>query len=108
MDALMLLIPRDTATGRQGDGDLGLDATGQVSFDDPQKPYVFLGAQILKTAPIAAMDIPKFGLRMLWETLAQEGRLFGVTHQGGWADVGHPEGIASAEELLAAEKVAVT
>jgi len=108
MDALMLLVPRDKATGRQGDGDLGLDATGRVLFDDPQKPYVFTGAQILKTAPIAAMDIPKFGLRMLWETLAQEGRLFGVIHQGGWVDVGHPEGIASAEELLATEKVAVT
>jgi MurNAc alpha-1-phosphate uridylyltransferase len=87
---------------------LGLDATGQVSFDDPQKPYVFTGAQILKTAPIAAMDIPKFGLRMLWETLAREGRLFGVIHQGGWADVGHPEGITSAEDLLATEKVTVT
>jgi MurNAc alpha-1-phosphate uridylyltransferase len=54
------------------------------------------------------MDIPKFGLRMLWETLAREGRLFGVIHQGGWADVGHPEGITSAEDLLATEKVTVT
>ena len=108
MDALMLLIPRDQATGRQGDGDLGLDATGRVLFDDPKKPYVFTGAQILKTAPIAAMDIPKFGLRMLWEPLTRERRLFGVIHQGGWADVGHPDGITAAEELLATKKAAGT
>jgi MurNAc alpha-1-phosphate uridylyltransferase len=29
-----------------------------------------------------------------------KGRLYGIFHQGGWCDVGHPEAIPLAESLL--------
>ena len=32
--------------------------------------------------------------------LIAKGRAFGVVHQGGWCDVGHPAGILEAEALL--------
>lgn len=102
MDALMMLQPVDRATGREGSGDLGLDADGRICFDTAEKPYVFTGAQLIKTAPIAAVEAAIFGLREVWEGLAQSGRLYGVVHKGGWADVGHPEGIIAAENLLKA------
>jgi MurNAc alpha-1-phosphate uridylyltransferase len=42
-----------------------------------------------------------FSLLEIWQALMDEGRLFGVTYPGHWADVGHPEGIAQAEAMLA-------
>jgi MurNAc alpha-1-phosphate uridylyltransferase len=32
--------------------------------------------------------------------MISDGRLFGLIHDGGWCDVGRPEGIAQAEALL--------
>lgn len=102
MDALMVLQPIAQATGREGSGDLGMDADGRIRFDTAEKPYVFTGAQVIKTAPIAAIEAGVFGLRDIWEGMAQAGRLYGVIHKGGWADVGHPDGIIAAETLLKA------
>jgi MurNAc alpha-1-phosphate uridylyltransferase len=32
--------------------------------------------------------------------MMDEGRLHGMMHPGGWADVGHPGGIAEAERMV--------
>ena len=48
-------------------------------------------------------DEPDIG--RLWDDMAAEGRLYGVMHEGGWADVGRPDAIALAENLLAAADV---
>jgi len=32
--------------------------------------------------------------------MMQEGRLIGHVHEGRWADVGHPDGIAAAEAMV--------
>jgi N-acetyl-alpha-D-muramate 1-phosphate uridylyltransferase len=41
-----------------------------------------------------------FSLNLVWDAMIAEGRAFGLIHQGGWCDVGRPEGIAQAESLL--------
>lgn len=101
MGALLLLVPRDRATGRTGGGDARIDAGGRLRFDRAADAPVYTGAQILD--PALARDHPAeaFALHEVWDVLAGQGRLFGVMHPGGWADVGHPEGIALAEALLA-------
>ncbi len=98
MDALLLLAPRTRATGHRGPGDFRLDDNGRLARGPG---LVYLGAQILCTEGLHAVEEEVFSLNRLWDEMAARGRLFGVVHDGGWADVGHPEGIAEAEALLA-------
>ncbi len=105
MGALLLLIPLDRAKGREGLGDFTMDAQGRLTIDKVQGDYVYTGAQILDPAPCLATDADVFSLRETWDHYAQNGQLFGLIHNGGWADVGHPGGIALAEDLLRGDDV---
>lgn len=101
MDALLLLLPADKALGHSGSGDFVLDAEGRISRAAGRPGLVYLGAQILQPSGLAAIDKPVFSLNRLWDDMIAEGRVFGLVHQGGWCDVGRPEGIALAETLVA-------
>ena len=98
MDALLLLVPRETATGHSGQGDFDRDAEGRLTRG---RSLVYTGAQILN--PAALHDIPDavFSLNRLWDIYDGKGRLFGLVHGGGWCDVGRPESIALAERMIA-------
>ena len=100
MSALLLLVPRVEAVGRVGGGDFTMDANGRLSFDKTAGTYVYTGAQILD--PTSCMQDPRdvFSLRDIWGKMAEDGRLFGLIHRGKWADVGHPDGITMAENML--------
>jgi MurNAc alpha-1-phosphate uridylyltransferase len=98
MDALLMTMPAARAVGRTGGGDFHLDAEGRLTRGGE---HLFCGAQILKTGGLAEIAAPVFSLNLLWDRMAAEGRLFGIEHPGGWCDVGHPAGIALAEDLLA-------
>jgi MurNAc alpha-1-phosphate uridylyltransferase len=101
MGALMLLVPRDRAVGRQGGGDMGMGAEGRLHWDRTETGLVHTGAQLIDPALIAAHPGEVFSLRAIWQALIDEGRLHGVVYPGRWADVGHPAGLAEAEAMLA-------
>ncbi|SIO49566.1 MurNAc alpha-1-phosphate uridylyltransferase [Rhodovulum sp. ES.010] len=98
MDALLLLIEPGRARGRSGDGDFTRAADGALRRGGPM---VYTGAQILHTGGLGRIDQPVFSLNRVWDRLIADGRLFGVRYPGLWCDVGHPEGIAAAERMLA-------
>ncbi|ETA53078.1 nucleotidyltransferase family protein [Ponticoccus alexandrii] len=98
MDALLLCIPLDRAVGRSGSGDFALGPDGALMRGGD---FVYTGAQIIKTDALAGIGEKAFSLNLLWNQMAQEGRLFGTAYPGRWCDVGHPEGITLAEEMLA-------
>ena len=100
MDALLLLLPAESATGHAGSGDFLVSASGQISRANGAHAPVYLGAQILKPEALSAFTEPVFGLNHVWDSLIAKGRAFGLIHKGGWCDVGRPEGIALAEGLL--------
>lgn len=100
MGALLLLVPLDRATGRTAPGDFAMDEEGRLTLDKVNGPLVFTGAQILDPAPCLANRRRIFSLHETWDHCAQQGRLFGLIHDGRWADVGHPDGIALAEDML--------
>lgn len=100
MDALLLLLPPDRANGHTGTGDFHLAPSGQISRANGAVAPVYLGAQIMKTEAVLAVTEPVFGLNRVWDALIARGRGYGVIHNGGWCDVGRPEGIALAEGLL--------
>lgn len=98
MDALLLLVPRERATGHKGAGDFHLRADGRL---ERGPGLVYLGAQIIRTDGLDAVEDEVFSLNLMWDRMLAEGRLFGAVHSGGWCDVGHPGGVAEAEALLA-------
>lgn len=101
MGALMLLVPRARAVGRQGGGDMAMDATGRLSWDRTDTGLVHTGAQLIDPALVAAHPEAVFSLLDIWQDQIERGRLFGVIYPGRWADVGHPAGIKQAEAMLA-------
>lgn len=100
MDALLLLAPADRALGHSGKGDFLLDETGRIARAGGAAAPVYLGAQILRTEMLADISDEVFSLNLLWDRMIANRRAFGLIHQGGWCDVGRPEGIALAESLL--------
>lgn len=105
MGALLLLVPRERATGYTRAGDFHMDAGGALRWREEggEAPFVHTGAHIADLATLDGAPEGAFSLALIWRRLAAEGRLFGVVHSGGWADVGTPAGVGAAEALLRAE-----
>jgi len=99
MDGL-LLLGRHHGRAEAGRWKLALDGAGRIAR--APEGYDYLGAGILRTDGMGAMPDGPFSLRELWLPMMAAGRLSGVIHPGGWADVGRPGNIAAAEALLAA------
>ncbi|WP_284165163.1 nucleotidyltransferase family protein [Frigidibacter sp. SD6-1] len=97
MEALLLLVPKDRATGHTGRGDFLLGGDARLTR---WPGHVYTGAHITRTGRIAAWPEDRFSLNPVWDAMAAEGRLYGAIHQGGWCDVGRPESIALAEDML--------
>lgn len=97
MGALLLCIPAARATGHAGGGDFSLGPDGRLSRGGD---LVYTGAQIILSAPVAAVTDDVFSLNVVWSALEARGELHGVVFEGGWCDVGHPGGIALAEAML--------
>ncbi|WP_319825175.1 nucleotidyltransferase family protein [Thalassovita sp.] len=102
MDALLLCIPRHRAIGHSGQGDFIPGPNGVLTRGPG---HVFSGVQILKTDLLAGITEEVFSLNLLWDRMLQDERLYGVNYPGDWCDVGRPEGIALAEEMIGFQHV---
>ena len=100
IDGLLLMLPGDRV-GRSLPDDFVMAPDGRLQRANGARGHVYLGAQILATDGLAEIPEPVFSLNRLWDRMIAKGRAYGVVHQGGWCDVGTPEGIAKAEALLA-------
>ncbi|WP_306044696.1 nucleotidyltransferase family protein [Nioella sp. MMSF_3534] len=98
MDVLALMVPQSRAVGRQGGGDFARDADGRLGWDKAGEVYT--GAQILKAGLLDGYPEGPFSLHDVWRAAMAQGRMFGTPYKGYWADVGHPDGIALAEEMV--------
>lgn len=103
MDGLLALIPLENAQEYTGTGDFFCEQDGPLRRRGKSKkaPYVFSGAQIIKTDMLQTIEKTSFSLNILWDEMLKNNRLHGVVHNGGWVDVGHPNGIITAENELA-------
>jgi MurNAc alpha-1-phosphate uridylyltransferase len=98
MDALLIGIPVDRALGRRGHGDFSADTAGRLSRGGD---LISGGAQILSLETLEGIPDRVFSLNAIWDRVGAAGRLCGIAYPGRWCDVGHPQGIALAESLLA-------
>ncbi|HEV2865184.1 MAG TPA: nucleotidyltransferase family protein [Allosphingosinicella sp.] len=105
MDALLLLVPLARAHCHNGRGDFHMSATGALSRRKPRgvAPFVYTGIQMVsKRLFDGEMPVGPFSTNLLWDRAIEEGRCFGAVHQGLWFDIGRPENIRKAEEILSA------
>jgi MurNAc alpha-1-phosphate uridylyltransferase len=103
MDALLLLVPLARANNHGGQGDFNLDAHGRITGRrKPGRlaPFVYTGVQILSPRLIADWPEGPFSTNLFWNRAIENGRAFGLVHQGLWFDVGTPGAIAKTEALL--------
>ena len=100
MGALLLLLPADRAEGHRGGGDFDLDASGRLIRGGP---YVYTGAEIVDPSRLDEIGAAAFSMNRYWDLLAVDGRLHGAVYDGRWCDVGHPDGMAAAERMLAGD-----
>jgi MurNAc alpha-1-phosphate uridylyltransferase len=101
MDALLMLIPVENTVGYSGVGDFFLNDGHIVRRGNHDAaPYVYGSVQILKTELLAEVSDAAFSLNVIWDQMIEKGRAFGLPYDGRWVDVGRPEGIAVAEQVL--------
>lgn len=103
MDALLLLVPLSRATCHKGPGDFHMDPSGRLSRRKTAHvaPFVFTGVQIMTPSLITDPPSDMFSTNIFWNRAIDQGRLFGVSHQGLWFDVGTPQAIPVVESMLA-------
>lgn len=97
MDALLLLVPKENARSHKGNGDFVLAEDGQISRG---AGLMYSGAQIIRPELTSDIAESAFSLNVVWDDIARRGRLFGLAYTGHWCDVGSPDGIGLAEEML--------
>ncbi|MEO1014028.1 MAG: nucleotidyltransferase family protein [Pseudomonadota bacterium] len=103
MDALLLLVPTDQASGYDGKGDFHLETDGRLAYrgDAASAPYIYTGLQIINPTLVDSEPAGPFSLRRAWDKAAEDGRFRGVVHDGHWMHVGDPAGLEAAEARLA-------
>lgn len=103
MDALLTLIPLANAVEYSGTGDFFLDEERRIKRKGTQEaaPFVYGSVQIIKTDLLRSVQQNAFSLNVIWDQMIAKGRAFGLPYSGRWVDVGRPEGIAIAEQVLA-------
>ncbi len=97
MDALLMCIPPENARGHSGPGDFLIGADGRACRGPG---LIYSGAQIIKTDLLGTIPDAAFSLNLLWDAMLRESRLHAIAYDGNWCDVGHPEGIAMAQDML--------
>jgi MurNAc alpha-1-phosphate uridylyltransferase len=103
MDALLLLVPQTSAHNYKGSGDFKLDDHGRVTrrLPDRQAPFIYTGIQLISKRLLRDAPDGPFSTNLLWSRAIEEGRLFGLVHEGDWFEVGSPDAIAPTEAALA-------
>ncbi len=102
MDALLLLVPRECASGYDGAGDFDRSVDGRIAFRSSKTaPYIFTGLQILSPRLLDGAPEGPFSTRLLWDKALAAGRLYGALHRGFWMHVGDFAGLEAAEGRLA-------
>lgn len=97
MDALLLCIPPQNALGHNGPGDFIIAEDGTAQRGPGQ---IYSGLQIIKTDLLPDIPETRFSLNILWDIMLERNRLHATPYPGKWCDVGRPESIQIAEDML--------
>jgi len=102
MDALLLTMLAPRVFGSVGHGDFAMDPDGRLHWREPPHiaPYLYASVQIIKPALFAAGPEGRFSTVEIWDRLIEQGRLYGLVHDGVWFHISTPDDLAAADPLL--------
>ncbi len=102
MDALLLVVPHVRAMNYRGIGDFHLDPLGLVARRKSERiaPFIYSGVQLVSQRLLRDPPLGPFSTNVLWQRAIEEQRLFGISHNGVWFEVGDPAAIAPTEDYL--------
>jgi len=102
MDALLLMHPVIHATSYRGMGDFGMRPDGRLVRRKQGRvaPFLYTGIQIIHPRLFEGMTVEPFSLNRVWDRAIADDRLYGIRHDGSWVDVGRPEGLKAARDVL--------
>jgi MurNAc alpha-1-phosphate uridylyltransferase len=102
MDGLLLMVPHSRAHNHRRKGDFHLDALGLISRRRSGRiaPFIWTGIQLLSRRMLRDASEGPFSTNVLWDRAIEEGRLYGISFPGQWAEVGDPQAIVTTEALL--------
>ena len=95
-------MPHTRALNYRGKGDFHLDPGGRVSRRKSGRvaPFIYTGIQLVSHRLLRDAPAGPFSTNVLWERAIEEERLFGISHNGVWFEVGDPQAIAPTEAYL--------
>ena len=104
MDALLLMVRTTQVEGVVGRGDFLLDPIGRIRRPKEREiaPYLYAGVQILNPTLFEGAPDGAFSLNTLYDKAIENGRLFGLVHDGLWFHLSTPEDLENAEDTLRA------
>lgn len=102
MEALLLTVPKDHAIGHNGVGDFVADTNGRLTRGAGE---IYTGLQIVRIDDLPNIAEDAFSMNVLWNRIAARGGLYGASFNGRWCDVGQPESIELAEQMLGTQDV---
>lgn len=97
MDALLMGIAPEHALEHEGNGDFTVAPDGRLRRG---AGVVYGGVQIIKTEMLGEIEMEAFSLNLIWDKMLGKQKMYGMTYPGTWCDVGHPDGVKTAEGLL--------
>ncbi len=102
MDAYLLMQPTTSTVGYSGKGDYSMDDVGRLvrRVERTVTPFLFAGIQILKPSLFEGISSGAFSLNKIYDRAEQEGRLFGLPHEGQWLHVGTEDALIEAEKKI--------
>ncbi|MBP0443262.1 nucleotidyltransferase family protein [Roseomonas sp. SSH11] len=102
MDALLLMVRAANVEGEVGLGDFLLDPLGRLRRPKEREvaPYLYAGVQILHPRLLDGTQPGRFGLMGPWMRAIEQGRLYGLVHDGAWFHLSTPPDLQRAEDLL--------
>ena len=102
MEALLLTIPKANAVGHRGQGDFKIDPDGRISRSPDQ---IYTGLQMIRTDDLMNIAEDHFSMNVLWDRIAARRGLYGVSYAGQWCDVGQPQSIPLAQDMIGFQHV---
>lgn len=102
MDILLLLQPVNNMTLTQGIGDYDLNEAGQaVRSLDKTGTYMFGGIRIVKKGIFDKTPEGAFSFLELMDKAQENGRLYGLIHEGEWHHISTPEDLERVNAAMA-------
>lgn len=100
MDALLLLVPLESASGYDGAGDFFIETNGLLKRrgDQPRAPLVFTGIQLMHRRLFDGAPEGPFSLNLLYDCNLP--RIRALVHDGSWLHIGDPAGLEKAEAFF--------